>query len=110
VFEQGSRPGWFLASDGERVIGVVAVRDAGGGTATIDVPRLDTAYAGRGIEVWMVERAATYAETNGYHTAELALTPETDVHRRALEDRFWQREPPQYVRRFRSPLPPEDED
>ena len=109
VFEQGARPGWFVASDGERVIGVLSVRDAGAGTATIDVPMLDLAYRGRGIEVWMVERAATYAETNGYHTAQLALTADTDVHRRALEDRFWQREPPFYLRRFRSPLPPEED-
>ena len=55
VFEQGARPGWFVASDGERVIGVLSVRDAGAGTATIDVPTLDPAYRGRGIEVWMVD-------------------------------------------------------
>jgi GNAT superfamily N-acetyltransferase len=108
VFEQGVRPGWFVASDGDRVIGVISVRDAGAGTATIGVPKLQPEYRGRGIEVWMVERSATYAETNGYHTAELALTEETDAQRRALEDRFWQREPPLYVKRFASNQPEEE--
>ncbi len=102
TFEQGARPGWFVASDGDRVIGVISVRDAGGGTATISVPALLVAYRGRGIEVWMIERCASYAETNGYHTAEMALTEGSDALRRPLEDRFWQREPPLFVKRFRS--------
>ena len=102
MFEQGARPGWFVASDGDSVIGVVSVRDEGMGTAAISVPILREEYRGRGIEVWMVERSATYAETNGYRTAELALTEETDSQRRLLEDRLWQREPPLYVKRFAS--------
>jgi GNAT superfamily N-acetyltransferase len=110
VFEQGARPGWFVASDGDSVIGVVSVGDAGAGTATIGVPILRGEYRGRGIEVWMVERCATYAETNGYHTAELALTEETDSQRRLLEDRFWQREPPQYVKRFAANQRSEDDE
>ncbi|MEO9254230.1 MAG: GNAT family N-acetyltransferase [Tepidiformaceae bacterium] len=110
VFEQGSRPGWFVASDGDSVIGVISVRDAGAGTATITVPILRAEYRGRGIEVWMIERSATYAETNGYHTAELALTEAMDSQRRLLEDRFWQREPPLYVKRFASNRREDDED
>lgn len=109
VYEQGARPGVFVASDGERVIGFISVRDAGGGLAQVSAPLLDPNYAGRGIEAWMAERAATHAETNGYHTAELPLTAVTDSVRHALEDRFWQREPPLYIKRFRSPAPPEEE-
>jgi GNAT superfamily N-acetyltransferase len=100
VFEQGARPGVFVASDGERIVGFIAVKDAGGGSATFSEPLLREDYRGRGIEVWMLERCATYAETNGYHTAELALTPAIDAHRKALEDRFWQREPPLWAKRF----------
>lgn len=110
VFEQGARPGWFVASDGDNVIGVISVRDAGAGTATMSVPILRAEYRGRGIEVWMIERSATYAETNGYHTAELALTGETDSQRRPLEDRFWQREAPLYVKRFASNRREDDEE
>jgi ribosomal protein S18 acetylase RimI-like enzyme len=110
VFEQGARPGWFVTSDGDSIVGVISVRDAGAGVATISQPILLESHRGRGIEVWMVERCATYAETNGYHTAELPLTDATDAHRKALEDRFWQREPPLWVKRFRSNAPVEEDD
>ena len=89
---------------------MISVRDAGGGTASIGEPILRDDYRGRGIEVWMLERCATYAETNGFHTAELALTPSTDAHRKALEDRFWQREPPLWVKRFAANRPHDDEE
>jgi GNAT superfamily N-acetyltransferase len=109
VYEQGARPGVFVASDGERVVGFISVRDGGGGLAQVTTPVLLGSYRGRGIAVWMVERAAGYAETNGYHTAELAITPATEPLRRALEDRLWQHEPPAYIKRFRNPTPPEDD-
>jgi GNAT superfamily N-acetyltransferase len=109
VFEQGARPGWFVAADGDRVVGVINIGDAGGGLAAISVPVLLDDYLGRGLEVWMVERAATYAETNGYHTAELPVEPRTDVVRKPLEDRFWYRDAARYIRRFRDIEPgPED--
>jgi hypothetical protein len=109
TFEQGARPGWFVASDGERVVGVISVRDAGAGAATISPPTLAASYGGRNLDLWMVDRSAYYAETNGYHTATLALTPETRVHERALEDRQWFRDGDHYVRRFRLPPAPEDD-
>lgn len=100
VFEQGARPGWFVAADGDRVVGAIGVRDADGGVAVFREPALSEAYRGRGIEVWMIERCALYSETNGYHTAELPLTPITEGQRKALEDRFWERGADRYVRRF----------
>jgi GNAT superfamily N-acetyltransferase len=109
VFEQGARPGWFVAADGDLVVGVINVSDAGGGLAAISVPVLLEEYMARGLEVWMVERAATYAETNGYHTAELPAEPRTDAVRKALEDRFWYRDAARYIRRFRD-IEPEPED
>ena len=110
VFEQGARPGWFVAADGDRVVGAINVRDAGGGLADFREPALLEEYRGRGIEVWMVERCAIYAETNGFHTAELPVTERTDVHRKALEDRFWERGPERYVRRFLGNLRAADEE
>ncbi|WBL36956.1 hypothetical protein O0235_05170 [Tepidiforma flava] len=92
VFDQGARPGWFVAADGERVVGVISAADAGGGLARLSEPVLEPAYEGRGLEVWMVERAREWAETNGFHTCELAAGPRTLPHRRALEDRLWQLE------------------
>ncbi len=110
VFEQGARPGWFVAADGDRVVGVLSVSDAGGGFARISSPILRPEYLGRGLDAWMVERASVYAETNGYHTAELPAVPETDTIRKALEDRFWTRQPDHYLRAFRKPPSPDDDD
>ncbi len=99
-FEQMARPGWFVAADGERVVGAIGVRDGGGGMARLTAPVLSEGYQGRGLEVWMVDRAAYYAETNGYHTGELPVTPATRPLERGLEDRRWFREADVYVRRF----------
>ena len=111
VFEQGARPGWFVAADGDRVVGVSACRDAGGGLAAISEPVLRDDYRGRTLEVWMIERAALYAETNGYHTAELPAVPSLDHLRKELEDRSWYRDGDRYIRTFREPPSQfEDED
>ena len=108
VFEQGARPGWFVAADGDSVVGVISVTDAGGGLARISSPVLREAYLGRGLDAWMVERASVYAETNGYHTAELPADPRTNAIRKALEDRFWHFDGDRYIRVYRTPAP-EDE-
>ena len=110
VFDQGPRPGWFVAADGDRIVGAISVRDAGGGVAEFREPALQASYRGRGIEVWMVERCAIYAETNGFHTAELPVSSGTDTHRKALEDRFWERGADRYVRRFLGNMRKPDED
>ena len=89
VFEQGARPGWFVASDGDRVIGVIQCADVGRGLARISVPVLLAAYRGRGLEAWMVQRAAEYAETNGFHSAEMDADRSLAESRKALEDRYW---------------------
>ena len=103
MLEQHALPGWFVASDGERVVGVINVSDAGGGTGRLSVPRLLETYRGRGLEVWMVERAATHAETGGYHTLLLAADPSLDPLTRDLEDRRWFRDGAQYVKRLAPP-------
>ncbi len=101
-FEQGPRPGWFVAADGDRVVGVIQARDAGGGLAAIREPALAAGYEGRGLDAWMVERAAAYAGTHGSHTAELALTERTRSLRRLLEERGWDlvRGADRYVKRL----------
>ena len=109
VFEQGVRPGWFVAADGDTVVGVISVIDAGGGLAGISAPTLMESYLGRGLDAWMVERASVYAETNGYHTAELPAEPRTNAIRKALEDRFWNFDGNRYLRIYRTPPAPEDE-
>ena len=103
VFEQGARPGWFVAADGDRVVGAIACRDGDGGLAAIGEPALRDEYRGRTLEVWMIERAALYAETNGYHTAELPAVASLDRVRKELEDRFWYLDGQRYVRAFRTP-------
>lgn len=92
LFEQGARPGWFVLSDGERVAGVVAVREGRGGVARVAPPVLADGYQGRGLELWMLDVALRYAGTGGYHTAILVASPAIDLRRRDLEDRRWQRQ------------------
>lgn len=106
-FEQDARPGWFVAADGDRVIGAIGVRDAGRGVAEFTPPALLEEYRGRNLELWMIDRAAVYAETHGYHTARLPAA--TLVARsRDLEDRYWHREGDTFIRRFSHPQPPHD--
>ena len=109
VFEQGARPGWFVAADGDTVVGAISVSDAGGGLARLSDPVLLDAYLGRGLDAWMVERASVYAETNGYHSAELPAGLRTNAIRKALEDRFWHFDGERYLRIYRTPPAPEDE-
>lgn len=91
-FEQGARPGWFILADGERVAGVISVREAQRGVARVSPPVLAEEYRGRGIELWMIGVAVRYAQTGAFHTAVLPALPETERLRRDLEDRRWQRE------------------
>jgi ribosomal protein S18 acetylase RimI-like enzyme len=88
-FSTGHRPGWFVLADGERVAGVIGVRDAGAATAQVTELALDEAYRGRGIEVWMLERAATYAATNGFAAIEVPAESRLEALKRDLEDRRW---------------------
>lgn len=108
VFEQGARPGWFVASDGDRVVGVTHVADAGGGLARIRPPVLAAGYEGRGLELWMLDRAATYAETNGYHTAEVSTGERLEGSRKGMEDRYWLRDGAVWRRVFFTPRSDDD--
>lgn len=110
VFEQGTLPGWFVAADGERVVGVVSCADGRGGLAQISVPVLLDTYRERGLEVWMVDRAAEYAETNGFHTAEMDAHATLEAVRKALEDRYWVLEGGNWRRVFFTPRTEDDED
>ncbi len=86
---QENRSGWFVLSDGERLAGVISVKDGGGGLALFAEPVLLDEYRGRQLELWMIERATTYAETRGFHTAEITRSPVLDALERDLEDRRW---------------------
>jgi GNAT superfamily N-acetyltransferase len=103
VFAQGSRPGAFVAADGEKVVGFIQCAEAARGIARIGVPALAAPYRGRGLELWMISRAVEYAETNGYHTAEMEAVPELDSLRKGLEERFWVRERDTWRRVFFTP-------
>ncbi|MBI5948209.1 MAG: GNAT family N-acetyltransferase [Chloroflexi bacterium] len=88
-YEQGHRPGCFVLADGDRVTGVITVRDDRMGTAEVAEPAVLEPYRGRGLELWMIDRATIYAETRGFHTATISATPLTNALRRDLEDRRW---------------------
>jgi hypothetical protein len=108
-FEQEARSGWFVASDGERIVGAVWVRDLGAGQAEIAAPVLAAEYRGRNLELWMIDRASRYAETRGFHTASLPATDATNRLGRDLEDRYWHRDGAVYVRRFQDIARHEDD-
>jgi len=99
-FEQEARPGWFVASDGERIVGAVWVRDLGAGQAEIAAPVLAEEYRGRNLELWMIDRASQYAETRGFHTASLSAVGVSKRLDRDLEGRYWHRDGAVYVRHF----------
>ena len=101
-FTQGTRPGWFVAADGERVAGAVHALVGRDGLAAIRAPALAPGYEGRGLDAWMVERAARDAGMRGAHTAELPLTEGTRHLRARLEAGGWDtdRERGRYVRRL----------
>ena len=110
VFEQGARPGWFVAADGDRIVGVVQASDGSKGLARISVPILKASHRGRALELWMLDRAATYAETNGYHTAEVEADASLEDVRKGLEDRYWIRDGQLWRRIFFTPKSADDED
>lgn len=89
-FEQGARAGWFVLADGERVAGVVSVRDNRDGVARVSLPVLAERYRGRGLELWMIDVAIRYASTGGFHTATLPAAAGAGRLHRDLEDRRWQ--------------------
>ncbi|MGI8927201.1 MAG: hypothetical protein ACR2HN_11235 [Tepidiformaceae bacterium] len=88
-YEQGQRPGVFVLADGDRVVGVVTVRDAGAGSAEVANPVLLEEYLGRALELWMIERGVTYAATRGFVAAQIQGSDVLDGLRRELEDRRW---------------------
>ena len=103
AFEMGHRPGWFIAADGDRPVGLTWVSDAGGGVADITPPILDDPYRHRGLERWMLERAAYHASHAGYHTAQVALDEWLTPLERDLEDNEWRRDGDALVRRLAPP-------
>jgi GNAT superfamily N-acetyltransferase len=46
-------------------------------------------YRGRGLEPWMLTRAATWAATNGFHTVAVPAALVDRVPERDLEDLGW---------------------
>lgn len=110
LLEQGARPGWFVAADGDRVVGVVQVSDSGRGLARVSVPVMKASHRGRALEVWMLERAAAYAETNGFHTAEVEDDASLASVRKALEERAWLHDAGLMRRVFWTPKTDEDEE
>ncbi|GBD23939.1 hypothetical protein HRbin29_01612 [bacterium HR29] len=96
-FAELARPGWYAAADGERVVGVVWAerREA---DWRVGGPLLLEEYRGRGLERWMLERAAQYAAMHGAQRIVAAASPLLIPLARELEERGWQREGDRFVR------------
>jgi len=108
-FTQGRRPGWFVLADGDRVVGAVSVRENGRGLARVRTPALAPGYTGRALEVWMAERAALHAETDGALTVALDATPALEALRREFEERRWFLEGQTFVKHLGAPRTPGDD-
>ncbi len=91
-FDQGTRPGWFVLADGQRIAGVVAAKTGRTATATVTAPVVAAGYDGRALELWMIERAATWAATNGCVSADVPASASLRALERELEDRRWFRD------------------
>jgi GNAT superfamily N-acetyltransferase len=98
-FTQGARPGWFVLADGERVVGAVFVRESAPGIAAVDTLAVLDSYRGRGLEPWMLLRAATWAATNGAHTVIAPARFFDPSLERDLEDLGYHREGADFVSR-----------
>ena len=98
VFERGPRPGWFVLADGDRVCGAVNARAGRDGVARIAPPIVVPGYERRGLELWMIDRAAVYAATAGCHTAHVPVIPALERMERDLEAHLWRRVGDDYVR------------
>lgn len=100
AFELGARPGWFIAADGDRAVGLTWVADGAGGIGEIATPILLDAYRNRGLETWMLERAAFHASHAGHHAVQVQTDEWLDALSRDLEDQLWHREGDTFVRHF----------
>lgn len=100
AFEMLMKGGCFVAADGDRVVGVTWLSDAGGGAGRVAGPWLDDAYRDRGLELWMLERLAYHGEHSGYHTLVVTDSPALAGLERDLEDRTWFRDGSGYVKRL----------
>lgn len=98
LFELGPRPGWFVLADGDRVCGVVSARAGRDGVARITPPAVLPDYQQRGLELWMIDRAAVYAATAGCRTARVLAVPSLERIGRDLEAHAWYRDGGDYVR------------
>jgi hypothetical protein len=58
----------------------------------------------------MIDRATEYAETNGFHTAEIDADPALEPLRKGLEDRSWVQDGGPWRRIFFTPKTDEDDD
>lgn len=96
-FAELARPGWYAAADGERVVGAVWAERWEAGWR-VGGPVLLEEYRGRGLERWMLERAAQYAAVHGAHHIAVAASPLLAPLARELEDRGWRREGDVFVR------------
>jgi predicted N-acetyltransferase YhbS len=98
VFDMGTRPGWFVLADGDRVCGVVSARTGRDGVARISRPIVAPGYERRGLELWMIDRAALYAATAGCHTARVPAVPALERIERDLEAHQWRHDGGDFVR------------
>jgi hypothetical protein len=88
-----------VLADGATVSGVVAVGESGFGEATVHTLVFAHRYRDRRLEPWMLERAGSWAETNGYHTVSVAASLVEACPERLLEDYGWFRVNDTFVRR-----------
>lgn len=62
----GRNGGFWVALDGDRVVGTVAVRDAGDNTALLNRMFVDVRHHGRGAGQQLFDHALQFAQSHGY--------------------------------------------
>lgn len=70
---------FWIALDGDRVIGTVAIRDMGEGRAKLNRMFVQSSYHGKGVGQGLLEHALEHAKDQGFD--EVILNTHTNMHR-----------------------------
>lgn len=90
-------PGWYVAADGDAVVGVCWVERGGTEWSVGDLIVLPE-HEGRGLEAWLLEWAAFYAATHGAERLRVQRSPLLERHAPELEARGWRPEADAFLR------------
>ncbi len=82
-------PGWYVAADGDTIVGVCWVERGSGSTWSVGGLVVLPEHEGRGLEAWLLEWAAFFAATHGAEYLRAPRSPLLERHAPELEAHGW---------------------